>query len=333
MKLAFMGFRHGHVMAAYQAAKNHPAVTIVGACEEDTATAARLTEQGQVQLTFKSYPQMLADSGCDAVVVGDFFGRRGEVILQALAAGKHVLADKPICTRLQELDAIERLAREKKLVVGCLLDMRSMGAIKALRESIAQGRIGQVHTVNFTAQHPLLLRTRPAWYFEPDKHGGILNDIAVHAVDMIEWTTGRRITEVTAARAWNLGRTPSYFQEAGQLMLRLDNNGGVLGDVSYLAPDTAGYTVPQYWRVVVHGDQGVAEVQDRKLSIATHASKSMEPVTCPPDQPNAIVDSFLHEVATGKPAGGPSTTEVFRASRLALELQHAADSAKTRVPL
>jgi predicted dehydrogenase len=320
-------------MGMHEIARHHAGVTIVGACEEDATTALRLREQGKVQLTHDSYQRMLAESACDAVVVGDYFGRRGEVILQALAAGKHVLSDKPICTLLDELESIERAARERALCVGCMLDMRTMGTMRGLREVIAQGRIGEVQTVNFTAQHPLLPGTRPAWYFEPGKHGGIFNDIGVHAFDLIEWAMGRRIAEVIVARGWNLGRTPSHFREAGQIMLRLDNGGGVLGDVSYLAPDGCGYNVPQYWRVVVHGKQGVAEVQGKRLAVATHESQEMENVACPPDEPTGILESFLAEVATRKATSSPSTAEVFRAARLSLLIQQAAESNRTSVTL
>jgi predicted dehydrogenase len=333
MKLAFMGFRHGHIMALYEIARRHPGVTIVGVCEEDPATAARLRAAGQVQLTHDNYDRMLAETSCDAIAIGDYFARRGELILRALAAGKHVLADKPICTRISELDAIQHMAAEKSLHVGCMLDMRISGIMKGLRQLIAQGRIGEVQTVNFTAQHPLLLSTRPAWYFEPGKHGGVLNDIAVHALDLIEWATGRRITEVVAARAWNLGRTPIHFQEAGQMMLRLDNGGGVLGDVSYLAPDKCGYQVPQYWRVVVHGNEGVAEAQGKTLAVATHSSAAMEPVECPPDEPAGILESFLAETAGRGATAGPSTAETLRAARLALLIQEAADANRTHADL
>ncbi len=97
---------------------------------------------------------------------------------------------------------------------------------------------------------PLILGKRPAWYFEPGKHGGTLNDIGVHAIDLIPWMTGRSIVEVTAARAWN-ARVPQFpaFQDAGQMMLKLDNGGSVMGDVSYLNPDAASNYTPrsQYW--------------------------------------------------------------------------------------
>src|SRR5581483_4595745 len=118
------------------------------------------------------------------------------------------------------------------------------------------------HTIHVTAQHPLLLDKRPAWYFEPGKHGGTINDIAIHATDLIPWLTGRKLVEVVAARAWN-ARLPQFphFQDAAQFMLKLDNSGGVMADVSYLAPDGINYKAPQYWRVTCHGSDGLIEAK------------------------------------------------------------------------
>ena len=60
------------------------------------------------------------------------------------------------------------------------------------------------------------------WYFEPGMHGGVLNDISVHAVDFIPWATGQRIDAVVAARSWNatVVEHPD-FQQCGQAMFRL----------------------------------------------------------------------------------------------------------------
>src|SRR5438046_3116468 len=103
MKLAFFGFRHGHVLGLYAAAKEQPRVEIVAAVEEHAETAAGLRSGGTVQLTHDSYAAVLESIPCDAIAVGDYFGRRGEIIQTALRAGKHVIADKPICTRMSEL--------------------------------------------------------------------------------------------------------------------------------------------------------------------------------------------------------------------------------------
>jgi predicted dehydrogenase len=106
LKLAFLGFRHGHVMGIYSAARTHPQVKIVAAAEDHPETAATLKREGKVELTHSDWREVIERVPCDAIVVGDYFARRGEIIIAALKAGKHVLSDKPICTRLDQLDEI-----------------------------------------------------------------------------------------------------------------------------------------------------------------------------------------------------------------------------------
>src|SRR3954464_3254051 len=104
IRLAFLGFRHGHVLGLYEAAKKHPRVEIAAAVEEDDAAAKTLRDAGTVAFTHDSYDDVYSGVDFDAVAVGDYFARRGEIIISALSAGKHVIADKPICTSLDELE-------------------------------------------------------------------------------------------------------------------------------------------------------------------------------------------------------------------------------------
>src|SRR5438067_1395259 len=219
LRIAFLGFRHGHVMSIHHAARSHPDIEVVAAAEEHAETIEQLSREGKVQLTHRDWREAIERVPCDAVAVGDYFARRGEIIIAALAARKHVISDKPICTRLEELDRIEQLAKENRRVVSAQLDLRDSGAFITARRLIREGAIREVHTVVFTEQHPLFLDKRPKWYFEPGKHGGTLNDIAVHATDLIPWMTGRKLTGVVAAREWN-ARLPQFphFQDAGQFM-------------------------------------------------------------------------------------------------------------------
>ncbi len=335
MRLAFVGFRHNHAVSFYHAAQNHPAFEVVAACEEDPATIEAIRREGKIQLTHEDYVAMLDGVDCDVVGIGDYYARRGEIAIQALRRGKHVMADKPLCTRLDELERIASLAAGNRLCVGCLLDLRGSGAFRTSRTLIRQGAIGQVHTVSFSAQHPLLFGIRPAWYFEPCRHGGTINDIAIHALDAIPWITGRKFAAVVAARAWN-ARLPQalHFQDAAQVMLSLENGGGVLGDVSYLAPDGCGYAVPQYWRMTFHGEDGVLECRwgDEAVFLAKGDDRSPRSVPCEPAVATAAVDAFLTEVH-GESGASPSTGEVLAASRVALLAQQAADQHITHLPL
>ena len=336
LRLAFLGFRHGHVMGLYKSARQHPRVQVVAACEEDAATADSLRSAGTFELTHRSYDDVCRDVEFDAVAVGDYFGRRGTIIIDALNRGKHVIADKPICTSLDDLRRIASPSSEKRLAIGCLLDLRDHGAFLTMRRLIRDGAIGTVHTINITAQHPLLLGKRPSWYFEPGKHGGTINDIGIHAVDLIPWLTGRTIVETTAARAWN-ARVPEFprFQDAAQFMLKLDNAGGVLGDLSYLTPDAIAYAAPQYWRVTCHGDRGLAETDYNAKTVQLIEADDRSPQLIPIDAgiPTGCLDAFLDEIE-GKPRPDALTTAaVLDASRRTLLIQEAADEATPRVPL
>jgi predicted dehydrogenase len=336
LKLAFAGFRHGHVMGLYTGAISHPDVRVVAACEEDPSTVEDLKSAGKVEITHSNFREMLQRVDCDAIAVGDYFAKRGSLIIAALQAGKHVIADKPICTSLDELDQIARLTREKNLKLGCLLDLRDSGVFLTARRLIRGGAIGEVLVIVFTAQHPLLLATRPTWYFEPGKQGGTINDIAVHAIDLIPWVTGQPIVEAVAARTWN-ARLPQFphFHDGGQIMLKLANDAGVLGDVSYFTPDGLAYGAPQYWRLTFHGSEGLIEASfgQRTLTLARSSDKSPQPIEVDADVANGCLNAFLRDLAGVSSDSDLTTADVLDASRRALLVQQAADQNRHNVAL
>lgn len=323
-------------MGLYSAAKRHPSVRVAAATEDHAETIESMRRDGKVELTHNDWQQVIANVDCDAVAVGDYFGRRGQIIIAALKAGKHVIADKPICTKLDELDEIESLVAKQNRVIGCLLDLRDSGAYITARKLIQDGKIGEVHTVIVTAQHPLFFGKRAGWYFEPGKHGGTLNDIGVHAIDMIPWLTGRKLEQVVAARAWN-ARVPQHphFQDAAQFMLKLDNGGGVMGDMSYLTPDGIAYNAPQYWRLTCHGSEGVIETKlhSKTVQIATRNDKEVQTIPAEADVEDGCLQAFLAEIAGQKMNGALTTSDVLRASRQSLLIQQAADSGRRDLPI
>jgi predicted dehydrogenase len=334
VRFAFAGFRHGHILGLLAKVKASPLTALVAACEEDAATRASLATAGTVQVTHASFDAMLAEVPCEVIAIGDVYAKRGALACRALAAGKHVILDKPICTSLTELATMEALARAKGLAIGCQLDLRAGATRQTLRRLIQEGAIGEVLTVCFSGQHPLLLGSRPGWYFEKGCHGGTINDIAIHAIDGIPWLTGHEITEVVAARVWN-GKTPQFpwFQDCAQLMLKLDNGGGVLGDVSYLNPDRCGYAVRSYWRITVHGSRGLAEIQtgEDTVLVASHDDTAPRAIPAQTLRQEDYFDDFLNEVR-GEPAKAELTTaRVLHSSRQTLQTQKAAETGQTGV--
>jgi len=318
-----MGFRHGHIMGIYNAKRDN--LEIAGACEEDGETRAELARDGKVKITHDDFKKMLSELEFEILAVGDYYARRGGIIIEALKRGKHVISDKPICTQLKEIEKIERLAQDGKLSVGVQFDLRSCGMFREVRKMIREGAIGEVHDLSFNGQHPLNYGSRPAWYFEKGKHGGTINDIAVHAIDAIPWMTGNRLAKVEAARNWNAGfPQANHFQNAALMMLTMENGGGVLGDVSYFAPDSFGYSLPQYWRFTIWGSGGMIEANLKEGVLCRNGEK--EPRKIEPQPPGETsLDWFLREIGGESRPGDLTTAEVIRASRNTLLAQQAAD--------
>ena len=327
-RFAFAGFRHGHILDLLTGVEERADAEVVACCEEDAAAREDLAAKGRVKITHTDFAAMLREVECEVVAIGDYYAKRGTLVLAALRAGKHVLSDKPLCTTLAEQEEIERLAAERGLVVGLQLDSRGYAALRKLREIIRGGEIGEVATIRIDGQHPLLLGTRPGWYFEPGKHGGTINDIGIHAFDFVPWMTGLRWREVNAARCWNAkAREFPHFHDCAQFLATLDNGAGVLADFSYLAPDTLGYKLPHYWHIVVHGTRGLVETNlfAKELTVIKDGSTAPETVPAGDDRTRGYIEDYLQELRGNVAMSDLTSAACLQASRLALEAQLTAD--------
>ncbi len=330
-RIAFAGLRHPHIFSLWDKAAIHPGCEIVAACEPDAATREALRAEGKHAVTHENFSHMLEESGCTIVAIGDVYADRGSLAIAALKAGRHVILDKPICTSLEELAEVERLARAGNLAVGCQLDLVEEPGIRALRAVIASGAIGRVCTITTLAQHPLRYGVRPGWYFEPGRHGGTINDIGIHLIDMAPWLTGSPWKETLLAREWNAKAIKEpHFRDCAQFYGVLEDGTACFTDVSYLAPDKAGYALPQYWRLTVHGTKGLAETSYGKpgAAVTTDDDSATRDVAAPADAPRGYLQDFLDEIGGNPNPDGITTPRVIRSSRHALQAQkHAAKPA------
>ncbi len=182
----------------------------------------------------------------------------------------------------------------------------------------------------------MLLGSRPSWYFEPGKYGGVINDIAIHAVDILPWLTGLEFTSVNAAHTANaFAKDYPHFHDAGQVMLTMGNSCSVLGDVSYFMPDSMGYTLPQYWRMTFWGRKGVLETSltSDHIFVALNGENAPRREPLPPGNPAGYLKAFLHDIAGTSGAEELTTDDVVRATRTALQIQQAAARGPTSLTL
>ena len=324
MKIAFAGLRHIHIYVLAEMARKTPGVEIAGFWEEN-AQALEEARRFFHEPLYADYEALLSDPGVDVVAVGDYYGVRGQRVLQALKAGKHVLCDKPLCTSLEELEQIEALSREKGLKVGCMLDLRYDPALRLAQKIIQEGQLGRIHALSFTGQHPLQWGTRPVWYFEEGKHGGTFNDIAIHGLDAVQWITGLEYDQTLYARQWNaFAKEAPDFCDCAQFMGRMSNGAGLMADVSYAAPDKAAFRLPSYWRFAFWGEKGWLEcrLNENAVTLALSQDEAPRILQAAHVKENCITD-LIGDLSGASPLF--NTSSVFHATRKALQLQRSAD--------
>jgi len=328
LKVAIVGFRHGHIFDIVSRIKNSNNLELVAACEQHQPTAKSVEASGIVKITHTDYIKMLETVECDIVAVGDCYGKRGKIVIEALKKGRHVISDKPLCTRLEEIKEISGLSKEKNLKVGCQFTLRDMPQFIGMRDLIKSGNIGEIHSIIFTGNHPLMLDERPSWYFEPGMHGGTINDIGVHAVDYIPWATGMRISKINSARSWNaFAKKYPYFKDAGQMMLTMENGCGILGDVSYFSPDSHGYGLPFYWRFTVYGTGGIVETSatSKNIIFAKNGEKQISFLNLPEPDDGGYFKAFIDDINGTREPDKLNTYDVILSSYIALLIQDAGD--------
>lgn len=320
MKIAFAGLRHGHIYVLFDMAQNNPLFTVTGAFEENEEARKAAQAQG-VDCCYESYEMLLSDPEVEVVALGGCYADRGPMAIKALQAGKYVIADKPLCTSLHELDTIEALAKEKGLTVSCMFTMRYEKKIRAVKALVESGALGEINNVYFGGQHPLQYGRRPMWYFEEGKHGGVINDIAIHGIDVLAYALGLSVDKILAARCWNkfASDRPS-FADCGQLMLSAQNGAGILADVSYAIPDGVEFRLPYYWQFYIWGTKGTIRFSLNEERSFYYLAGREEAVLLEEKDVESDYLTDFHALVSGK-GSALSMEEVFAATRTTLLIQ------------
>ena len=147
----------------------------------------------------RSFDDILADDTIDLIVTAAIPNRRADIALAAIAAGKHVVSDKPGLTTMDQLDAIraavaDRPGRPWTVLFTERFENRAINEAVRLARSGAVGPI--VHVIG-AGPHTMWAKRRPAWFWDPEATGGILVDIGSHQVDQFMSITGATSADVS----------------------------------------------------------------------------------------------------------------------------------------
>lgn len=216
LRMGVVGLNHGHIHGMVNGLLETGETEIACGHAAEADLRARFDEihgaipwKNEAAAVFES-PDV--DLVCTASINGD----RGRIILDALAAGKAVFVDKPMLTRLDELENVERAVKPGGALVFVFFGERlSQTVDHQVKRLIDGGEIGDLVHFAGWGPHKLGIASRPAWMFEKKRYGGILCDIASHQFELFAYYTGRRIVQGTSRTANYSVRQHPEFEDFG----------------------------------------------------------------------------------------------------------------------
>ncbi|WP_441338569.1 Gfo/Idh/MocA family protein [Micromonospora sp. NBS 11-29] len=235
---AFMGAAHSQAWRTVNRVFDLPArVRMTTVCGRDEAKVAEAADRLGWDGHTTDWRRLVESDEIDVVDICTPGDSHGEIALAALAAGKHVLCEKPLANTVaeaREMTAAADRARESGVRAMCGFNYRRVPAVALMRRLVADGRLGEIRHVRAVylqdwivdPQFPLV------WRLQKDRAGsGALGDIGAHIIDLTQYVTGQLITGVSALTETFVRERPLPAESSGPAA-QADGNGRATGPVT-----------------------------------------------------------------------------------------------------
>jgi len=176
------------------------------------------------------------------------------------------MSDKPAITTLEQLAEVKRVQAETKRIYSIAYSERleNRATVRAGR-LVGAGAVGRVVQTIGLGPHRTNAPSRPEWFFEHDRYGGILCDIGSHQIDQFLFFTGSTRAEVVASQVGNLNHPDRPgLEDFGDAMVR-GNGGTGYVRVDWFTPD--GLDTWGDGRLTILGTEGYIEIR-KNIDIA-----------------------------------------------------------------
>lgn len=237
-----------------------PSAKLIAVCDQDPERLNPVAEKYGVK-GYLSYSEMLADQDIEAVAICTESGTHVDRASEAIAAGKHVLVEKPIDVSVDKINRLIQAAREANIKITTVFQSRTLPLNICIKKAVEEGRLGKLFGV-----HASLPWYREQSYYEGPHGawkgtwaldgGGSLANQGVHTVDLLHFLAGR-VTSVMGS-----------FGVFGHQVEAEDNTAAVLkfecGAIGTIWTTTCAYPgLPT--TVTLFGEKGSLQKQDDVL--------------------------------------------------------------------
>ena len=259
LRFAAVGLNHGHIYSMCEAIVRGGGELVSYFAKEPDPAAAFGKRFPQAKLA-TSEKEILEDPRIPLVASAGIPNERAPLGVEVMRHGKDYVVDKPGITTLEQLAEVKRVQAETRRIYSIVYSERFENrATTKAGELVKAGAIGKVVQTIGLGPHRESPKTRPAWFYEKERYGGILCDIGSHQFDQFLFFTGSRRADVVAAQVANVHH-PDHpgLEDFGDVMLAGDGGAGYIR-VDWFTPD--GLSTWGDGRLTVLGTDGFVEVR------------------------------------------------------------------------
>jgi predicted dehydrogenase len=233
---------------------------VVAVTRTDLARGQAYAEAHGIARAYASVEELCADPEVDAVFVCTPHHLHKEHALAAIAAGKHVLCEKPLTITTEDGIALVEAARRAGVVLAAAYYRRFYPVLEHLQEIVGSGRLGTLSSVQMVCRSWSIRPAPPAdaapptgWRVRADQSGGgALTDVGSHRLDLLFWLLGDART-VSAS----VERVETWLETEDQATVMIQFANGVTATL-----DQSFCSRSYRDSIVVYGTEGIATVPD-----------------------------------------------------------------------
>jgi len=212
-----MGRNHARVLHEL------PNVELVGVADTELDAACQVANVYATR-AYGSLREVLAKEAPEAVTIAVPTENHHEAVLEALAAGCHVLVEKPIAATLAQADELVAAAKSARRVLAVGHVERYNPALLELKRRLDAGQLGRVYQFDAQRLGPFPQRVRDV---------GVVIDLATHDLDLMRFLTGSEIVRVYAETRRKVHTTREDMFSG---LLRLEDGAVGLLQINWLTP-------------------------------------------------------------------------------------------------
>ncbi|WP_461139121.1 Gfo/Idh/MocA family protein [Spirosoma pomorum] len=330
IRFAVIGMNHGHIYGQVEAVIRGGGELVSFYAQEPDLTAPFAKRYPNAKQA-RSEKEILDDTSIQLVLSSIIPDERAPLGIRVMKAGKDYMSDKPGITTLDQLAEVRRVQKATKRIYSIMYSERfeNRATVKA-GELVKAGAIGNVIQTIGLGPHRITLSSRPDWFFDKKRFGGIICDIGSHQFDQFLYFTGSTQADIVASQVGNL-HFPQHpkFEDFGDVMMRGNGGMGYIR-VDWFTPDGL-----KSWgdgRLTILGTDGYIEIRknidpggreggnhmfitDKKETRYIDCSKENLPYG------QLLVDDVLNRTETAM-----SQEHCFLATELALKAQKQAET-------